>query len=84
MTIQIRENTSPAAIHDAKRVGVVAGKLYPEGVTTNSNNGVRDLEKLDEVFQTMALVGMNLCIHAEKPGSFILTASATTGWRSTP
>jgi len=49
---------------DAK---VIAGKVYPANVTTNSENGVSDFEKLDPVFEMMEKVGMVACLHGESP-----------------
>ncbi len=65
MTIQITPATTPEIIREARAVGVIAGKLYPEGVTANSENGVQDIRALDPVFSAMAEVGMALCIHGE-------------------
>ena len=42
MTIEIRDNTTPEMIIEAHRMGAVAGKVYPIGVTTNSDEGLRD------------------------------------------
>ena len=69
MTIQITENTTPETIRAAKAAGAIAGKLYPQGVTTNSNNGVLELDRLFPVFEVMAdpEIGMVLCIHAQEP-----------------
>jgi dihydroorotase len=51
---------------------VVAGKLYPEGVTTNSSDGVRDVLALADVFAAMSDAGMVLCLHGESPDAFCL------------
>jgi dihydroorotase len=70
MTIKITGATTAKMIWDAKSAGVIAGKIYPAGVTTNSADGVSDFVSpaLHEVFSAMADVGMVLCIHAEMPG----------------
>jgi dihydroorotase len=68
MTIKIVPETTPAQIRKAHQTGVVAGKLYPDGVTTNSANGVRDFKALSPVFATMEEVGLVLCLHGEDPG----------------
>jgi len=67
MTIQITDNTTPKMIANAKRVGVVAGKVYPRGVTTNSNEGLCDFwsPKITETFRAMQSVGMLLLLHGE-------------------
>ncbi len=67
MTIQITDNTTPDIIVEAKRVGVVAGKVYPQGVTTNSQNGVTDFDSLYLVFLEMQKQNMLLLIHGESP-----------------
>lgn len=71
MTIKMTQTTSPKTIEDARHFGAIAVKVYPEGVTTNSSNGVRDIEQLDpEVFEAMADNSLVLCVHAEEPGVF--------------
>ncbi|HEX3096045.1 MAG TPA: dihydroorotase [Patescibacteria group bacterium] len=67
MTIQITEQTTPQMIFDAKEHRVIAGKVYPQGETTNSGNGVRDYDKLLPVFRAMSRCGMILCLHGEVP-----------------
>lgn len=72
MSIQITPATTPEIIRRAREDGVVAGKLYPEGVTTGSENGVRDFNALDGVFAEMEKAGMVLSLHGEMPGVFCL------------
>jgi len=72
MTIKLTQETSPVIIAAAASADVKAVKLYPEGVTTNSENGVRDVDALTDTFRAMSDVGMVLCIHAEEPGVFSL------------
>jgi dihydroorotase len=72
MTIKIVPSTTPAVVRDAAAAGVVAGKLYPEGVTTNSSDGVRDVLALGPVFAAMAEAGLVLCLHGETPDAFCL------------
>jgi len=80
MTIKITDQTTPEIIEEAKKAGVIAGKVYPVGVTTNSDDGVRDFGKLDHVFETMQEVGMVLCIHGETPGVYTLEREADFIW----
>jgi dihydroorotase len=68
MTIKIIPETTPGHIRKAHETGVVAGKLYPDGVTTGSANGVRDFKALSWVFAAMEEIGMVLCLHGEDPG----------------
>ncbi len=72
MTIKITAATTPKTIRDGQDFGVIAGKLYPEGVTTNSEDGVRNVKDLYLVFAEMERVGMVLSIHGEKPTAFVL------------
>ena len=67
MTVEIRDSTIPQMIAEAHRVGAVAGKVYPLGVTTNSDEGLRDFdsEKISDTFRAMQDVGMLLLIHGE-------------------
>ncbi len=39
MTIKLTKKTTPDIVREAKAVGAVAIKVYPEGVTTNSGHG---------------------------------------------
>lgn len=68
LTIKLTDETTPQIICEARNLGVVAAKLYPRGATTNSQDGVSDVEKLGAVFEEMQKVGMVLSIHGEMPG----------------
>lgn len=70
MTIKLTMRTTPAMIRAARAVGVVAAKLYPVGMTTNSDDGVdvSQIVSLYPVFRAMSDVGMVLSIHGEMPG----------------
>jgi dihydroorotase len=68
MTIKIVPQTTTYQIRFAYSKGIVAGKLYPDGVTTGSANGVRDFKALAPVFSAMEEVGLVLCLHGEDPG----------------
>jgi dihydroorotase len=52
--------------------GAVAGKLYPEGSTTNAEDGVKSWEQIKEALSAMSKLGIILAIHGEKPDSFVL------------
>lgn len=67
MTIQLNENTTPAMIAEASEAGVVAGKVYPQGVTTNSQNGVIDFNRLYPALLEMKKQNMRLLLHGEDP-----------------
>ncbi len=67
MTIEIRESTTPEMLEDAFYDGAVAGKIYPAGVTTNSDEGVRNFQnpQLKAVFKKMEELKMLLLFHGE-------------------
>ena len=66
MTLYLTDNTTPEDIVAAKTSGaVVACKLYPAGATTNSDSGVTDLGRLDDVLNAMAEQGFLLLVHGE-------------------
>src|SRR5688572_13690712 len=77
MTIKITPDSTPKIIEQAAKSGLVfAGKLYPEGVTTNSEDGVTDFHALWPVFAAMQEVDMVLCIHGELPKAYITDQEA--------
>ncbi|MBP9864631.1 dihydroorotase [Patescibacteria group bacterium] len=78
MTIKLLDTTTPEEIREAQRAGVVAAKLYPRGVTTNSENGVGDLEslRLREVLREMQQCDMVLSVHGEWPESYCMDSEA--------
>uniref|UniRef100_A0A7S0H4I3 Dihydroorotase n=1 Tax=Amorphochlora amoebiformis TaxID=1561963 RepID=A0A7S0H4I3_9EUKA len=66
MTLYMTDKTSPEDIKEAKASGhVYAVKLYPKGVTTNSESGVTDIKNVYPVLKQMVAVGMPLLIHGE-------------------
>ncbi|MAJ81465.1 MAG: dihydroorotase [Legionellales bacterium] len=66
MTIYLTEGTNKNDLKNAYQNGAVfAVKLYPAGATTNSDSGVKDLQKVMPVLEMMAEVGMPLLIHGE-------------------
>ncbi|MFH1714472.1 MAG: dihydroorotase [Candidatus Nealsonbacteria bacterium] len=67
MTIEIRDNTTPKMIVEARQTGAVAGKVYPLGVTTNSDEGLHDFfsESISETFRAMQDANMLLLLHGE-------------------
>ena len=72
MTLYLTEQTDPQDVADAHAAGIAtAVKLYPAGATTNSASGVRDFEKVRPVLETMAEIGMPLCVHGEVTDSDI-------------
>lgn len=65
--IQITEQTTPEVVHRAARLGVVAGKFYPYFVTTNSENGIKNYEKVYPALVAMQEQGMVAQFHPEDP-----------------
>ena len=66
MTLYLTEATDPADVRAAAESGLVkAVKLYPAGATTNSASGVRDFDKVRATLETMAEIGLPLCVHGE-------------------
>ncbi len=66
MTLYLTDRTEPAEIRRARDSGLVhAAKLYPAGATTNSDSGVTDLAKIEEVLAAMQEYELPLLVHAE-------------------
>lgn len=72
MTFKMLPSTDPDYIKDLMACGVIAGKFYPAGATTNSEDGIRDWKVMIPVLTVMEELGMVLSIHGELPGSFIM------------
>ena len=66
MTLYLTEQSDPKDIAAGFADNIVSAvKLYPAGATTNSASGVKDFEKVMPVLETMASIGMPLCVHGE-------------------
>lgn len=67
MTIAIQDSTTPEIVEAACKAGAIAGKVYPLGVTTNSENGLRDFysPQIQDVFKAMRDCNMKLLLHGE-------------------
>ncbi|RLQ88428.1 dihydroorotase [Notoacmeibacter ruber] len=66
MTLYLTEETDPEDVAAAFEEKVaLAVKLYPAGATTNSQSGVRDIDKVMNVLERMAEIGMTFCVHGE-------------------
>ena len=66
MTLYLTEETKKNEIKKAFENGhVFAAKLYPAGATTNSESGVKKIDKIFPVLETMSEIGMPLLIHGE-------------------
>ena len=66
MTLYLTEATDPDDVAAAFASGLItAVKLYPAGATTNSDSGVRDMDRIRPVLERMAEIGLPLCVHGE-------------------
>lgn len=66
MTLYLTEASDGEEISKAFREGIAkAVKLYPAGATTNSESGVRDINKVMPILERMAEIGVPLCVHGE-------------------
>jgi dihydroorotase len=66
MTLYLTDETTPETIRQAKADNSIIGcKLYPAGATTNSAQGVTDIQRMQAVFATMQEVDLPLLIHGE-------------------
>jgi dihydroorotase len=66
MTLYLTDQTDPAEIDKAlKSQCVYACKLYPAGATTNSDSGVTDIKRIDDVLARMSDTGIPLLVHGE-------------------
>lgn len=66
MTLYLTDNTRAEEMKKAKASGIVhAVKLYPAGVTTNSDAGVTDIRKTYAALEEMQRCGMPLLVHGE-------------------
>lgn len=66
MTLYLTDNTPSEEVVKAQHSGMVYGvKYYPAGATTNSDSGVTDIRKCDDVLETMQRINLPLLIHGE-------------------
>jgi len=72
MTLYLTDNTSTDEIrHVAEDEYVHAVKYYPSGATTNSDQGVTSIEKVNKVFEKMSEFNIPLLVHGEVTDSDI-------------
>lgn len=66
MTVYLTDETNPNDLTRGYEEGILfAAKLYPAGATTNSENGVTDIQNISTVLDRMQRLGMPLLIHGE-------------------
>lgn len=76
LTFKVVADLDASLVAELAQAGAVGGKLYPQGVTTNSSDGVSDVDSLLPVFEAMEHHDLVLEIHAELPGAFSLEREA--------
>jgi dihydroorotase len=72
MVFKVVPDLAPADVVALCEAGAIGGKLYPQGVTTNSADGASDIDALYPIFDAMEEADLVLEIHAEEPGVFSL------------
>ena len=66
MTIYLTEETNAEDLKTSfSNKSVFGAKLYPAGATTNSESGVKNIDSIIPILETMAKIGMPLLIHGE-------------------
>ncbi|PIE40540.1 MAG: dihydroorotase [Gammaproteobacteria bacterium] len=65
MTLYLTPKLTHDELVNAKHAGINAVKLYPQGATTNSAQGVADIALFEDTFAYMAELGIKLLIHGE-------------------
>lgn len=70
MTLYLTETLSPDVITHAKKT-ITACKYYPAGATTNADAGVRDLNTIYPLLETLQSCDIPLCLHGEIVGADI-------------
>lgn len=76
LTFKVMPLLKPSDIVALKNAGAIAGKIYPEGVTTHSEDGISSLQALEPVLDKMQELDLVLCVHAEEPGVFCMDREA--------
>lgn len=74
MALKLTTGMTPVRVQEAFDEGFRLVKYYPEGVTTNSSDGIHP-DKLEVVYpalETMEKLGMVLCIHGEHPDAEVM------------
>lgn len=72
MTFKLLKNMAEDEIRSLKKAGAIAGKLYPAGATTNSDDGITDWRDIAGLLKVMEEEGLILSIHGEDPSVFSL------------
>jgi dihydroorotase len=67
MCLYLHSTLTPDELHKAKKAGINNIKMYPAGVTTNSQYGVDNIKEFYPQFKTMEELDMIFNIHGEVP-----------------
>ena len=65
MTFKLLAGMDRDEITSMKAAGAIAGKYYPEGVTTNAEDGIGNTAELYPILEVMEDLDLVLCIHGE-------------------
>jgi dihydroorotase len=65
MTLYLTDATPVDEVRRARDEGLIGFKLYPAGATTNSDDGVTDVDRVAPVIEAMEREGMVLLVHGE-------------------
>ncbi|KAH7322882.1 hypothetical protein B0I35DRAFT_426660 [Stachybotrys elegans] len=65
MSLFLHPSVTPEVIAQAAAAGVAGVKMYPQGATTNSDNGVANLEAFYDTFAAMEKHNIVLNLHGE-------------------
>ena len=62
------QHYSEAQLAEAREAGLFAVKLYPHGVTTNSESGIHSIAAAEPTLRLMEEMGLPLLVHGETTG----------------
>jgi dihydroorotase len=72
MSFKLLPGMAAETVRACAGAGAIAGKYYPAGSTTNSADGVRDPDEVEEALKAMEEAGLVLSVHAEDPAAPVL------------
>ncbi|RDW89611.1 dihydroorotase [Coleophoma cylindrospora] len=67
MSLYLHSSLTPEVIAEAAAAGIAGVKLYPQGVTTNSESGVKEVQDFHAIFAAMEKHDLVLNLHGEVP-----------------
>ncbi|GHV15878.1 dihydroorotase [Fibrobacterales bacterium] len=72
LTFKLNKNYSENELTELRKQGAIAAKYYPFGVTTNSQDGIKNIEDLYPTISLLEKLNFVLCLHGEEPNAFCL------------